>query len=165
MAVAGRIRRCAVGGKSLSRETILLKHHGHNHDAVEVNSRDCLRWLTSDADPSAILKDDLICCQKDLWWRMLRADKTADLFDETTWQGTNYTPLVDLVHGRIAIHGVHQQRCENHVQMSALVSSTNVIEARRSDRTEGLSYLMRPFNKDAVEEVNKNCSKDSKPIK
>ena len=78
------------------------------------------------------------------------AEEVVDLFDEESWAVVNYTRLVDLVHQRIATHPLHQQRCENYVQLAALVSSTNVSEGRRSDRSNALSCLMRPFNQESA---------------
>ena len=92
---------------------------------------------------------------------MAVADETVDLFDEKTWNDIDYSPLVNQVLARIATHAVHQQRCENYVQLAALVASTNVAEDRRTDRANALSYIMRPFNKDAVREVNKRRSLDT----
>ena len=37
--------------------------------------------------------------------------------------------------------------------MAALTASTNVNEGRRSDRSNALSYIMRPFNRISVLEV------------
>jgi hypothetical protein len=37
--------------------------------------------------------------------------------------------------------------------MAALTASTNVNEGRRSDRSNALSYIMRPFNRIAVLEI------------
>jgi len=49
------------------------------------------------------------------------------------------------------IHAAHQQRCENYVQMAALVSKTLVGEKRRTWRSICQSVIMRPFNMQALE--------------
>ena len=46
----------------------------------------------------------------------------------------------------IAIHSHHQQRCENFVQMLALISKTKVKEARRTQRAIAISLVIRRFN-------------------
>ena len=63
---------------------------------------------------------------------MASADVVVDLFDTLTWNGSDYEPLLDLVHKIIVPHVLHQQRCENHVQMAALTASNNAGEGRRS---------------------------------
>ena len=51
----------------------------------------------------------------------------------------------------LSAHAIHQQRCENHVQLAALVAATNVGEDRRTWRAIALSCIMRVFNKKAVD--------------
>ena len=72
-------------------------------------------------------------------------------FDKSTWEGvSDYTPIIDVVHKRIAIHPIHQQQCELHVQMAAFVASTNVGEVRRSCRAMCLSTIFRPYHQWAL---------------
>ena len=133
-------------------ETITLKHQGASDDtAIQIDTRECLKYLTAKADPHTILEDPLINDHKQLWWKMANADGTVDLFDEATWNGEKFEPLLDLVHQLIVIHALHQQRCENHVQLAALVASTNVGEDRRTWRAIILSCIMRIFNKKALD--------------
>ena len=40
--------------------------------------------------------------------------------------------------------------------MAALNASNNVSEARRSNRSVAISFLMRDFNRESADEVNKN---------
>ena len=51
----------------------------------------------------------------------------------------------------LSAHAILQQRCENHVQLAALVAATNVGEDRRTWRAIALSCIMRVFNKKAVD--------------
>ena len=71
--------------------------------------------------------------------------------DKSTWGEVDFEPLIDGIHKTIAIHPHHQQRCENFVQMAALVSKTLVGEARRTWRATAISTLMRRFNIYAIE--------------
>ena len=80
-----------------------------------INTLMCLEYLTSTIEPLEILKDPLIVKSKDLWWRMGSEDVTVDLFNRLTWCNVDYEALVDLVHHRIALYPIHQQRVENHV--------------------------------------------------
>lgn len=72
----------------------------------------------------------------------------------STWSGIDYKLLVDLIHKIISPHALHQQQCENHVQVAALTASSNVGEDRHSDRATALSYIMIRFNWCAADEVN-----------
>ena len=72
-----------------------------------------------------------------------------DIFDKETWGargGVDYTPLQSVFHGIIAVHPAQNQRVENHVQLAALVRSTNVGQARATDRAMIHSYLVRRYN-------------------
>ena len=129
---------------------INLWHHGQDGDPVAIDTRRFKQYITEIADVNEMLADPLIVCQWDLWMKMAFAEEVVYLFDEESWAGVDYAPLVDLVHQRIATHPLHQQRCENYVQLAALVSSTNVSEGRRSDRLNALLLLMRPFNQESA---------------
>ena len=112
---------------------IVLKHQGSKKGTVEVDTRPCMEYLTALADPKEMLKDYLLCAEKDLWWKMAVANQVVDLFDMSTWCGTDYEPLVDLIHNIVVPHPVHQQLAESYVQAAALVSSTNVEEDHLSN--------------------------------
>ena len=100
--------------------------------SLMIDTRMYLEDLTSITDPLEILKDPLIVELKDLWWQMASADTTVDLYNNSNWCDVNDDPLVIVIHHMIAIHSIHQQRLENHVQMAAHVASTHVGEDRRS---------------------------------
>ena len=134
-------------------KNITLQHQGSDDRVITINTRECMKYLTELADPKDMLKDALLSVQWDLWMQMAFAEEVVDLFDRSTWATHDYEPLLDLVHANIAPHALHQQRCENHVQMAALTASNNVGEGRRSDRAAALSYLMRDFNMKSVTEV------------
>jgi len=57
--------------------------------------------------------------------------------------------------GQVAIHSNHQQRCENYVQLAALIAKTLVGEARRTWRAIIISTLIRRFNQWAVDRARK----------
>ena len=155
---------------------IRLKHHGQTYgeEGVKVNVRSMMNYLIRGppgadpetyptANPEAIMKDPIIGDNKDLLWEMAEEDPLQfDLFDKSTWQGVvDYTPIIDLVHKQIAIHPVHQQRCELHVQMAAYVASTNVGEVRRSCRALCLSSIFRPYHQWALEKYQKKRDKEN----
>lgn len=61
-------------------------------------------------------------------------DKGNYVIDESTWGNVDYKPLIDGIWRHIGIIPHHSQRCENYVQLAALVSKTLVGEARRTWR-------------------------------
>ena len=113
-----------------SEQLRLGTEHGSRDNTLGViNMRICLEYLTSTAEPLEILKDPLIVESKELWWRMGSDDVTVDLLKRSTWWcNVDYEMLVDVIHRRIALHPIHQQRVENHIQMVAQVASTHVKE-------------------------------------
>lgn len=83
--------------------------------------------------------------------------------DRTTWNGVYYVPLLDSIWKRIAIHSHHQQRCENYVQMAALVSKTKIGETRRTWRAIAVSSIIRRFNQDAVDSLRRaECDEEKR---
>ena len=65
-------------------KVIELKGHTVSNQAGEVNTRECLEYLTGAADPKKILANPLIRNYKDLWWKVASADAPVDLFDTST---------------------------------------------------------------------------------
>jgi hypothetical protein len=73
-------------------------------------------------------------------------DYTSDGdIDRSTWGDYDYEPFIDSIWRVIAIHAMQQQRCENWVQLAALVSKTHVGEKRRTWRAIALTIIRR-FN-------------------
>ena len=77
------------------------------------------------------------------------------MIDKSTWAGEDYEPLVNGIWQDIMPHAHHQQRCENYVQMAALIAKTLVKEARRTWRAIAVSTIIRRFNIQAVERKRK----------
>lgn len=73
--------------------------------------------------------------------------------NKDTWGNVDYEPLLDGIWRTIGIHAHHQQRCENYVQMAALISKTLIGEVRRTWRAIAVSLIIRRFNSRAVERV------------
>lgn len=71
-------------------------------------------------------------------------------------------PLLDGIWRSICVHAHHQQRCENFVQLAALIAKTKVGEVRRTWRAIAMSVSNRPFNTYAVE---KKRAKEEDPKK
>ena len=85
--------------------------------------------------------------------------------DKSTWDDVNYEPLIIDAWKEIFIHSSHQQRCENYVQLTGLLSKTGVAEVRRSCRAIMISTLIRRFNAWGLKEKNKmQKKKGEKPV-
>ena len=77
-------------------ETIKLENHMSSNEAIEINTRECMDYLTEEADPKKILDDPIIKNNKNMLWKIARADEPVDLFDCNTWPtGIDFKPLVD----------------------------------------------------------------------
>lgn len=90
--------------------------------------------------------------------------KTITL-DPSTWGDDDYTSFVDYIWRKICIHSHHQQRCENFVQMAALIARTLVGEKRRTWRAIILSTITRRFNIWAVEKLRAAAPDEEKKAK
>ena len=86
---------------------------------------------------------------------MASATQVVDLYDETTWDGVNYKPLVDCIHDQITPHMNQNQLMELQVQTHAQVSKNNTGEARRSADCILVSAIKHPLNKALVEAKRK----------
>lgn len=58
------------------------QHHGTDGKLTEVNSCDCMKYLTELTDPAEMLEDFLLADQKYLWWEIANDD---DIVDESIW--------------------------------------------------------------------------------
>ena len=88
--------------------TITLQHQGCNrNESITIDTRKCMKYLVELADPQEMLKDNLVSEQRELWWKMIFADKVVNLFDALTWDGVDYEPLANHVHKKIGPHALH----------------------------------------------------------
>ncbi len=141
-----------------------VKAYGEGH---EVHVGDAMRYLTGKANVSEILKDPLIQKEKDLLFQTLEAPEVVDFFDEGTWDGVDYGPIVDLIHEYIVPHASNQQRIEGFVQMINIMARSNVKGGRRSARLIIFSILFHPYNRASVDEKQKERATiaDKKKVK
>jgi len=114
-----------------------LKAYGEGHTS---NVAECMRYLTSKSNPTAILKDPLIADMKELLFESLNAQDTVDFNDKTTWGDKDYTAIANLIHQAIVPHASNQQRIEGDVQkiniMSQIPSSSTHTTVHLSTRSE-----------------------------
>lgn len=114
---------------------------------VVINVKDCMLYLTAEADREAIKSTPFVNSHKELIKKMGQCNHEVNLLKKRTWgTGNDFSELEDAIWNEIAIHSCHQQRVEQFVQLAALVAKTNVKEARRTMRAIILSAIIRPFH-------------------
>ena len=59
------------------------------------------------------------------------------------WVGVDYKPLLDGIVQEVGPHSSHQQRVENYVQLTGLLSKTGIAEVRRSARAIMIGSIIR----------------------
>ena len=107
-----------------------LQGHVVYEKIIKIDTAECMRYLTANADPIKIICNLPLQEVKPLLWKIATAENTVGVFDEETWQGVNYSGMQLFIHKMIVIHSSQNQRVENHVQLTALVQKTNIGEAR-----------------------------------
>ena len=118
------------------------------------------RWHTIIPSVKA-LDDPLIKSERDLLWKLGSARSPIDIFDKETWGGFDYTPLQSVFHSIIAVHPTQNQRVENHVQLAALVRSTNAGQARATARAMINYFIILRFNVRLVAKKNANMTNEA----
>lgn len=141
-------------------------HHRHIADKeVWVYTDEAMEYITAEADRSVIMESSFV--QK--YWSQIEqlamCEREVDIFKKSTW-GTNandvpydFKTLQNAIWDEIAIHPSHQQRCEQYVQLAALVAKTNVSEKRRTVLAIILSSIIRPFHAWAKEQLEERFGK------
>ena len=64
-----------------------------SNEPYEVDSAECLAYITADAEAEKILDDPLIKNNKELLLKMAYSDTPVNLFDQATWDDVDYSPL------------------------------------------------------------------------
>ena len=77
---------------------------------------------------------------------------------------TELKSLSDAIWSQIAIHAIHQQRCENFVQLAGLIALTKVRDAHRSCCAIIIAAIIRRFNQWALEQRNLELKSEGKPV-
>ena len=150
-----------------------LTHQGSSSDeSTTINIRDAMTFLTTVVDEEGVKtrldafkmgEDPIIQMNEKLWEEYAASGPEVDLFKKSTWpDGADFEQLLDIVHGMIAIHPLHQQLCENHVQDSQRVGATNVDQDRCTWRENIVSAIQRTFSKKAKVEVEKSRAEEKK---
>ena len=105
-------------------------------------------FLVSNAEPETI-RESPIFSDPEVWELCMKiAQSTADIniYDAATWGDTDYTPVFNVVHTRIANHCSHQQQVEGTIKDISDQSRTGVSVNRRNARIIIHSTFSRPTN-------------------
>ena len=140
------------------RKLIKLENHVSSNATIEVDTRECMEYLTAVANPAKIIEDPLIKDNKVLLWQMASADVPVNIFDASTWPDRiNCNPLLTVVHHVIAPDMCQNQRNESYVQMHAVIAKPNVKEMRQSARSVLHCTSVQPFNQESAEATKSNA--------
>jgi len=147
---------------TFSSDIITLdEHHGED---VKIGLREAMEYITAECDRETILQQSFI--QDNMYLIKQLTEHTGNepvrlfdfkleststytkkkKFDESTWDGEDYSDLAVAIIRCLVNHANHQQRCENYVQATGLISQTNIGEARPTIRTIIVSVIIRRFN-------------------
>ncbi len=117
-------------------------------------------YLTSEIDREEIINIPFV---KKHWSliKTLSEQPPVDLFGESVPE--DLKELTEAVWTQICIHAIHQQRCENYVQLAGLISLTGVGEIRRTNRAIIIATIIRKFNQWGLQQRNEELKKQGKP--
>lgn len=136
-------------------EVELGDHHKMTHGCVKVNLRESMEWITSEADREIILKDDFVDKNWDLIEKLAVSEEPINLLGLLRKElRSELKDLAETIFGEVCVHSNHQQRAENYVQLSGLLSLTGVGEVRRTCRAISIAAIIRRFNIWALEISN-----------
>ena len=146
------------------QEVTLDSHHKMTHGDVVVNLQECMKYLTDKADCHDVRAGRFV---KHNWAHIIylaNMDAPVDLLGEQV--PAELLPLSEAIWSQIVIHSIHQQRCENYVQLTGLLSITGVGEGRRSARAIIVGAIIRRFNSWGLRERNTELhAKGKQPVK
>ncbi len=140
-------------------------------DHISISVSECMTFLTSKSNLYKICNNPFIRANWDSIVMLALSDDIAvhlfdkldnGLADTSSWGYHDYKSLLDNIWRMIAIHSHHQQRCENFVQMSALISKTKVKEARRTQQAIAILLVIRRFNQLSLDQLQED---EPDPIK
>ena len=115
-------------------------------------------------DRTEIVNDRFVMYHWDCITYLAASDTHVDLLGGNIAEPLR--PLSEGIWKQVLIHAVHQQRCENYVQLSGLIALTGVGEARRSCRAVIVSDVIRRFNQWGLDRRNAYLkSKNKTPVK
>ena len=106
------------------REVTLDDHHKMTHGDVVVNIRDIMRYLAGKVDRADVRDGRFV---KHNWASiayLATLDTSVDVLGDQV--PDKLRPLFGAIWCQIAIHSIHQQRCEQYVQLTRLISITGV---------------------------------------
>jgi hypothetical protein len=105
-------------------------------------------WLTAEADPYVMRELRIIQAEWALLEKMANAPGEININDESSWNDVDYSPVLAVVHQRVALYVNNQQRTESGVKGIADQSRTNIMHEKRHNACNVLNfYHKREHNK------------------
>ena len=134
------------------------------HGDITVNLRESMEYLTNEIDRTDIVNNKFVMQYWDCIAYLAASETPVDLLGGNLAEPLR--PLSEGIWKQILVHAVHQQRCENYVQLSGLIALTGVGEARRSCRAVIVSDVIRRFNQWGLDQRNTYLkTKNKAPVK
>ena len=138
--------------------------------SIKVNLQDSMSYLTSELDREEIHNSPFVKKYKRYIQILADWHEPVDLLGDSVPK--ELEPLQEAIIREIYIHAIHQQRCENYVQLTGLISQTGVGETRRTNRAIIVANIIRRFNLWGLLKRNEELAKEldklgnrKKPIK
>lgn len=109
---------------------------GHQMDGstMKVNIRKCMEYLTARARANEILEDPLIKECKRGRLMLASSSHAVDLFNKNTWDGFDYSPMVDMINTKIDIHPAQNQGVESYVYSTKCIRNKRTLERTEHPR-------------------------------
>ena len=81
-----------------SSKNITVKNQIRSQYDVTINVRDFVEYISENANLEKAVSDPLFSENEDLLRKMAEAETPVNVYDETTWNGVDYTPIADIIH-------------------------------------------------------------------
>ena len=111
------------------------------HGDITVNLRESMDYLTNETDRTKIVNDRFVMYHWEGITYLAASDTPVDLLGGNIAEPLR--PLSEGIWKQVLIHAVHQQRCENYLQLSDRIALTGVGEARQSCRAMSVNNVIR----------------------
>ena len=127
------------------RDVTMGGHHTMSQkEHITVDLQESMSYLTSEVDQEEVINTRFYQKYKTYIKTLAEWHEPVDLLGSSV--PDELKPLSEAIIREICIHAIHQQRCENYVQLTGLVSLTGVGEARRFNRIIIIANIIRRFN-------------------
>ena len=146
-------------------KNITVKNQIQSQYDVTINVRDFIEYISENANLEKAVSDPLFSENEDLLRKMAEAETPVNVYDETTWNGVDYTPIADIIHKVAGAASSQGQMIESHVQGAGRASQNNRGEVISTCLATANSLVVRSFNDKSVAEKCKSIDDAAKRSK